>query len=48
MTDKTVVPGLELSNAKAVEKLSLEKSNTNCKSSRDTKENYNGKEKSEN
>jgi hypothetical protein len=45
---KTLVPGLELSNAKAVEKLILDKSNTNCNSSRDTKENYNGKEKSEN
>ena len=39
---KTLVPGVELSNAKAVEKLILDKSN----SSRDIKENYNGKEKS--
>ena len=39
---KTLVPGVELSNAKAVEKLILDKSN----SSRDNKENYNGKEKS--
>ena len=38
---KTLVPGVELSNAKAVEKLILDKSN----SSRDIKENYNGKEK---
>jgi len=38
---KTLVPGIELSNAKAVEKLILDKSN----SSRDIKENYNGKEK---
>ena len=36
---KTLVPGVELSNAKAVEKLILDKSN----SSRDIKENYNGK-----
>ena len=43
---KTLVPGLELSNAKAVEKLILDKSNTNCNSSREiNKENYNGKEK---
>ena len=38
---KTLVPGVELSNAKAVEKLILDKSN----SSREIKENYNGKEK---
>ena len=39
---KTLVPGVELSNAKAVEKLILDKSN----SSREiNKENYNGKEK---
>ena len=38
---KTLVPGVELSNAKAVEKLILDKSN----SSRDIKESYNGKEK---
>tara|TARA_R110000822_G_scaffold48401_1_gene127478 strand:- start:13 stop:225 length:213 start_codon:yes stop_codon:yes gene_type:complete len=39
---KTLVPGLELSNAKAVEKLILDKNNTSCNSSRDTKEKYNG------
>ena len=38
---KTLVPGVEVSNTKAVEKLILDKSN----SSRDIKENYNGKEK---
>ena len=41
---KTLVPGVELSNAKAVEKLILDKKDE-CNSSRDIKENYNGKEK---
>jgi hypothetical protein len=41
---KTLVPGVELSNAKAVEKLILDKSRE-CNSSGDIKENYNGKEK---
>ena len=39
---KTLIPGIELSNAKVVEKLILDKSNTSCNSSRDTKEKYNG------
>ena len=39
---KTLVPGLEISNAKAFEKLILDKNNTSCNSSRDTTEKYNG------
>ena len=41
---KTLVPGYKLSNAKAVEKLIIDKKDE-CNSSRDIKENYNGKEK---
>ena len=41
---KTLVPGLELSNAKAVEKLIIDKRDES-NSSRDIKESYNGKEK---
>ena len=36
---KTLVPGLELSNAKAVEKLILDMNKDQCNSSRDTMEN---------
>ena len=39
-----MVPGMKLSNAKTVEQLILDK--TQCSSSRDIKENYNGKIKS--
>ena len=42
---KTLVPGLELSNAKAVEKLILDTNKDQCNSSRDTMEKHNGKEK---
>ena len=42
---KTLVPGVELSNAKAVEKLILDKRRDDNNSSRDIKESYNGKEK---
>ena len=42
LKNSTLVPGIELSNAKVVEKLILDKSNTSCNSSRDTKEKYNG------
>jgi len=42
---KTLVPGIELSNAKAVEKLILDMNKGQCNSSGDNKENYNGKEK---
>ena len=41
---KTLVPGMELSNAKAVEKLIIDKRDES-NSSRDIKESYNGKEK---
>jgi len=41
---KTIVPGMELSKAKAIEKLIIDKSNAG-NSSGDKKENYNGKEK---
>ena len=41
---KTLVPGVELSNAKAVEKLIIDKRDES-NSSRDIKESYNGKEK---
>ena len=36
---KTLVPGMELSNAKAVEKLILDTNKDQCNSSRDTMEN---------
>jgi hypothetical protein len=36
---KTLVPGIELSNAKAVEKLILDMNKDQCNSSRDTMEN---------
>ena len=36
---KTLVPGMELSNAKAVEKLILDMNKDQCNSSRDTMEN---------
>ena len=36
---KTLVPGVELSNAKAVEKLILDMNKDQCNSSRDTMEN---------
>jgi hypothetical protein len=42
---KTLVPGLELSNAKAVEKLILDTNKAKCNSSGDTMEKHNGKEK---
>jgi|TARA_Y100000294_G_scaffold59694_1_gene56502 hypothetical protein len=42
---KTLVPGLELSNAKAVEKLILDMNKDQCNSSGDTMEKNNGKEK---
>ena len=42
---KTLVPGLELSNAKAVEKLILDTNKDQCNSSRDTMEKHNGKQK---
>ena len=41
---KTIVPGMELSKAKAIEKLIIDKSNAG-NSSGAKKENYNGKEK---
>ena len=42
---KTLVPGVELSNAKAVEKLILDTNKDQCNSSGDIMEKYNGKEK---
>ena len=42
---KTLVPGIELSNAKAVEKLILDTNKDQCNSSRDTMEKHNGKQK---
>ena len=42
---KTLVPGLELSNAKAVEKLILDTNKDQCNSSRNIMEKNNGKEK---
>ena len=42
---KTLVPGMELSNAKVVDKLILDKNKDQCNSSRDTMEKHNGKEK---
>ena len=42
---KTLVPGIELSNAKAVEKLILDTNKDQCNSSGDIMEKYNGKEK---
>jgi len=42
---ETLVPGMKLSNAKTVEQLILDK--TQCSSSRDIKESYNGKIKTE-
>ena len=40
---KTLIPGVEISNAKVVD--TLIRRAAQCNSSRDTKENYNGKEK---
>jgi len=42
---KTLVPGMELSNAKAVEKLILDTNKDQCNSSRNIMEKNNGKEK---
>ena len=42
---KTLVPGMELSNAKTVEQLILDKNKDQCNSSGDTMEKNNGKEK---
>ena len=42
---KTLVPGIELSNAKAVEKLILDMNKDQCNSSRNIMEKNNGKEK---
>ena len=42
---KTLVPGIELSNAKAVEKLILDTNKDQCNSSGDIMEKHNGKEK---
>jgi|TARA_R100001143_G_scaffold46658_1_gene41670 hypothetical protein len=41
---KTLIPGVEISNAKVVD--TLIRREAQCNSSRDNKENYNGKEKS--
>ena len=42
---KTLVPGMELSNAKTVEQLILDKNKDQCNSSRNIMEKNNGKEK---